>query len=136
MGSQILRTISGVIVALFAVLSVFFLIRGHDAPGGGFVGGLLLAAGLAVRLLSHGPRAARRALRVDPRTLTGLGLGLVTIAAWIGPVVGRAVLEPVEAGEIPGVGTAGTVLLFDLGVYLLVAGAATTFILTIAEEEP
>jgi multicomponent Na+:H+ antiporter subunit B len=132
----ILRAASRLVTGLLALLSVFMLLRGHDDPGGGFIGGLLLAAGVAVRSLSHGPAAARALLRVDPRTLVGIGVLLAVAAALAGPVVGAPLLAPLWVATVPGVGHVGTVLLFDVGVYLAVAGTGLTILLVLAEESP
>lgn len=136
MRSLVLQTTSGFLLGLLSVLSVFMLLRGHDAPGGGFVGGLLLAAGFALRSLSHGPAAARRALPAHPRTFVGAGLLVAVVAACAGMIAGQPLLAPLWAGRVPGLGSVGTVVLFDLGVYLVVAGTALTILLTLAEEDP
>jgi multicomponent Na+:H+ antiporter subunit A len=123
-----------ILVGLLAMLSVYALLRGHDAPGGGFAGGLLLAATLAVPLLSHGPTEARRTLRVDPRSLVGAGLATTITVALIGFVTGGSLLAPWSGPELPTLGHVGTVLLFDIGVYLIVAGTALSIMLAVAED--
>jgi multicomponent Na+:H+ antiporter subunit B len=135
MESFILRAASRFLTGLLALLSIFMLLRGHDAPGGGFVGGLLLAAAVAVRSLSHGARSARATLRIDPRTLVGVGLLVATAAGCISLAFGAPLLSPLWLGALPGVGHLGTVVLFDLGVYLVVAGTALTILLTLAEDD-
>lgn len=134
MDSMILRTASAFLVGLLAVLSVFMLVRGHDAPGGGFVGGLLLAAAVAIRQLSHGVDQARSLLGVDPRALIGIGLALVAISAGLGLVIAGPLLAPLEIGHLPPLGKIGTVFLFDLGVYVAVAGTAMTILLAVDPE--
>lgn len=129
-----LRPTRGILVGMLALLSIFTLLRGHHEPGGGFAGGLLFAATLAVPLLSHGAREARKTLRVDPRALVGLGLVLVAIAACAGLVRGEPLLAPWWGPEVPGIGRLGTVFLFDLGVYFTVAGTALSIILNLVEE--
>ena len=136
MASSLLRlsTTRGLLVGLLATLSVFTLLRGHHAPGGGFAGGLLLAATLAVPLLSHGAAAARRTLRINPRTLVAVGLAAIAVAACAGLVVGGPLLGPLWGPELPSIGRLGTVFLFDVGVYLAVAGTALGIILALVEE--
>jgi multicomponent Na+:H+ antiporter subunit B len=133
--SLILRTAARLLLVLLLVSSIFILIRGHNDPGGGFIGGLLAAGGVAIYQLACGVRRARRLLRVDPRMLAGIGL-LVAIAG------GAAALfdgQPLLTGlwlerVVPGVGKLGTPLLFDIGVFLLVAGSALTILFTLDEE--
>ena len=73
--SLILRTTTRLLLPLLVMFSLFILLRGHNEPGGGFIGGLLAAGGLCLYLLAHGADATRRLLRVDPRTLIGIGAG-------------------------------------------------------------
>jgi multicomponent Na+:H+ antiporter subunit B len=56
------------------LFSLFLLFRGHNEPGGGFVGGLVAATAFALYAIAYGIVRARQALRVDPRTLIGIGL--------------------------------------------------------------
>lgn len=135
MQSLILRTSSAFLVGLLAVLSVFLLLRGHDHPGGGFVGGLLLAAAVAIRLLSHGLADAQAMLRIHPRTLVGIGLVIITTATCLGLVAGGPLLWPLTVAYVPVIGEVGTVLLFDLGVYVVVAGTTLTILFTLDREE-
>lgn len=133
--SLILRTAARLLLVLMLVLAIYVLLRGHNEPGGGFIGGLLAAGGVAIYQLACGVARARRLLRIDPRALTGCGL-LVALAAGVaGWLDGRAFLTGLwMAGEVPGVGKLGTPLLFDLGVFLLVIGAALTILFTLDEE--
>ena len=64
--SLILRTATRLLMPLLLLFSLFELLRGHNEPGGGFVGGLLAAGSLCLYLLAHGPEATRRVLRIDP----------------------------------------------------------------------
>ncbi len=137
--SLILRTTTRVLMPLLLLFSFFELLRGHNEPGGGFVGGLLAAGGICLYMLAHGVDGARRVLRVDPRTLIGAGL-LLALAAGLVPVFrGDPFLTGVWAeGKVPGIGKVSTVLLFDIGVYLVVAGTTLLMVLSLAagdEEE-
>ena len=134
MNSLILRTTAPLLLILLALYSVFVLWRGHYEPGGGFVGGLLLAGGVALYALSSDPRNARKLLRALPRTLIGVGLLIGVVAAVAGIAIGEAVFYPIWAGYLPGVGALGTVPLFGVSVYLVVAGTASEILLTLAEE--
>lgn len=136
MTSSILQlgTTRGVLVGVLALLSVFTLLRGHHAPGGGFAGGLLLAATLAIPLLSHGVAAARRTLRIHPRSLVAVGLVVIAVAACIGLARDGTLLGPWWGPVLPGLGRIGTVSLFDTGVYLVVAGTTLAIIFSLVEE--
>jgi multicomponent Na+:H+ antiporter subunit B len=138
MNSLILRTIAVWLLPVLVLASLFLFLRGHDAPGGGFSGGLIAAAGYVLLALACGPAAACRALPVAPQRLLGGGLTLVAISA----------LAPVVIGEPPltGLWTAmtigeqekihlGTPLLFDAGIYLVVIGAVAIFMIALTRKE-
>ncbi len=134
MGPLLLRTTASLLVGLLAMLSIFALLRAHYAPGGGFAAGLILAGAVAVQLLAHGIDRARATLRVHPRTLVGIGLVTAAIAACLGPVAGRPLLAPLPGPHIPGVTALGSVMVFDIGVYLVVAGTAVAIMFALVED--
>lgn len=137
MNSLILRTATRFLLTLLLLFSVFLLLRGHNEPGGGFVGGLVAAAAFALYAIAYDATAARRALRFDPRSLIAVGLLVAIGSGLVGVVVG----EPFMTGqwgylELPGLPAVdiGTPLIFDIGVYLVVIGVTLTMILALAEE--
>ncbi|MBK9127587.1 MAG: Na+/H+ antiporter subunit B [Phycisphaerales bacterium] len=135
MTSVILRAACQFLAPLLALLSVFMLLRGHNEPGGGFIGGLLMATSIALYILASGAAEARRRLRVHPRSLVGAGLALAALSGVPALLAGQAPMTgwwlPVE---IPGLGKLSTVLLFDTGVYLVVWGAMLLGLMTLSEE--
>jgi len=134
--SLILRTGSRLLLALLLVFSVFELLRGHNEPGGGFVGGLLAAAGFALYMLAFDAAAARRLLRVSPLTVIGGGLLVAAAAGSAAFYAGRPFLTGLwYPHPVPGIGKISTVLLFDIGVYLVVAGTTLLIVFTLAEED-
>jgi multicomponent Na+:H+ antiporter subunit B len=135
--SLVLVTTSRILLPLMALVSVFMLLRGHNEPGGGFIGGMLMAIALALHVLTQGARSLPDVLRIRPRTLVGLGLLLAALSGCIAFLAG----QPFLAGQwlavpIPGIGKAGSVLLFDIGVYLVVLGATMMILVALSEEEP
>lgn len=107
------------------VVSVFLLFVGHNAPGGGFAGGLLAGLALVARYLAGGRYELGEAAPVDAGRLLGTGLLLAAGTAAGSLAFGGAPLESAwfEA-EVPVLGTLsiGTSTLFDIGVYLVVVG--------------
>lgn len=107
------------------VVSVFLLFVGHNAPGGGFAGGLLAGLALVARYLAGGRYELGEAAPVDAGRLLGTGLllaaGTATASLFFGGV-------PLQSAwfetDVPVLGTLsiGTSTLFDLGVYLVVVG--------------
>lgn len=107
------------------VFSVYLLAAGHNQPGGGFIGGLVAGAALAVQYVAGGIDDVRARMRLRPWTVLGAGLILAAATAAIPLLIGGAVLE----GDyleltLPLLGTAKitSALAFDTGVYLVVAG--------------
>jgi len=135
MKSLILQTASRYLMVLLVIFSVFILLRGHNEPGGGFVGGLLIAGAFALYALAYEAKAARHLLRFDPRTIIGIGLATAVGSGLAAVLYG----QPFLAGQwlpysIPFLGKLGTVFLFDLGVYLVVLGTTLLVLLTLQEE--
>ena len=135
MKSLILRTASRYLLVLLVLFSVFILFRGHNEPGGGFVGGLLIAGAFALYALAYEAETARRLLRFDPRTIIGVGLvtaaGSGLAAVWHGQPFLTGLWLPYP---IPFLGKLGTVFFFDLGVYLVVLGTTLLILFTLEEE--
>ena len=137
MDSPILRSGTRFLVPLMLLFSLFLLVRGHNEPGGGFVGGLVAATAIALVLLSEGLAEARRLLRVDPLALVAAGL-LVALASGVPPLLRG---WPYMTGlwlkvPLPVVGKVGLPVVFDVGVYLVVLGIVLAILFALAEEEP
>src|SRR6476661_79877 len=92
MTSLILRTATRVLMPLLLLYGLFLLLRGHNAPGGGFAGGLVVAAAYALHSFAFGVNAARRALLVDPSRLIGTGLLLALGSGLLPLAINRAFL--------------------------------------------
>lgn len=138
MQSLILRTAGHFLLPLLLLFSLFLLFRGHNEPGGGFIAGLVAAAAVVLYLFSMDIASARRVLRVDPRSLLGSGMLLAVLSGVPGVFRG----QPFFTAQwwevtVPGLGMVklSSVLLFDIGVYLVVVGAVLTIMLTLAEAE-
>lgn len=134
--SLILRTSARILLVLLLLFSLFEFLRGHNEPGGGFIGGLLAAAAISLYALAYGVDAARSLLRVHPLRVAGAGL-LVAAAAGVAALAGG---ESFLTGlwypdPIPGIGKISTVLAFDVGVYLVVLGTTLAIVLTLAQKE-
>jgi multisubunit Na+/H+ antiporter MnhB subunit len=120
---------------LLLLFALFLLFRGHNEPGGGFVGGLVVAVALILYAISYGVSRARRALLVDPFRLLGVGL-LVALGSGIPPALrGRPFLTSMwttVGGDRLAVDL-GTPLMFDVGVFFVVIGVVLTIVFTLAD---
>lgn len=136
--SLILMTATRYLVPIILMLSVFILLRGHNEPGGGFVGGLLAASAFALYVFAFGIKEAQRLLGVHPLALIGTGLFISLGSALIAPIFFG---EPLMTGkwidnfELPGIGKLGTPLFFDIGVMLVVVGVTLLIIFALAGED-
>lgn len=137
MNTLIFRTIAPFIAVLMLVFSVFVLLRGHNEPGGGFIGGLIAASAFAILGLALGVNAVRRTLRADPLTIAGIGLALSALTGFLPLFTATPFLTGIWISVPLGVGTVdlSTVMLFDLGVYLVVTGTITAIALALEERE-
>jgi multicomponent Na+:H+ antiporter subunit B len=133
--SSILRTATRVLMPILLLFAVFLLLRGHNQPGGGFVGGLVVASSFVLYAIAFGVEAARRALLVTPATLLGVGLLVALTSALPGVVLGQPFMTAqwVELAVGPKGLAVGTPLVFDVGVFLAVIGVVLTIVFTLAE---
>lgn len=130
-----LRVISRPVTVLLVGISLIVLLRGHNEPGGGFIGGLLAACGFLVHALSFGPREALALIRCRPMRLIGSGLLLAVASGIVALVRGQPFLTGQWWGQLLNLGKAGTVLLFDAGVYLVVLGCTLLFVVRMLEPD-
>ncbi len=137
MNSLILKTAMPLVVSLTLVFSVFVLFRGHNEPGGGFIGGLIAASAIALYAITEGPAAARRALRVHPLALAGAGL----VIAGLSGLPSLFFEQPFLTGKWyipemdPDMKFIATPVVFDIGVWLVVVGTITALALGLEEAE-
>lgn len=124
-------------VVLLLVFSAYMLLRGHNAPGGGFIGGLIAATGFVVYAIACGTKDARTALRFEPETIAGAGLGIALLAGVAAVLWGDAFFTgqwlfigaTADSKGLP----LSTVLVFDIGVYLVVLGAVLSIVFALEE---
>jgi multicomponent Na+:H+ antiporter subunit B len=137
MSTLIFRTVAPYLAALMMLFSVFVLLRGHNEPGGGFIGGLIAASALAIYGIANGVEAVRKAIYVHPNALAGFGLLLSTASGLVAVIFGEPLLRGIwYLPEVQGVKLPiSTVTLFDIGVYLVVVGSISSIALTLEETD-
>ena len=120
---------------LLLLFAVFLLLRGHNEPGGGFIGGLVVSAAFVLYSIDSGIAAGRRALLVLPSTLLGVGLLVALMSGIPGLFLQRPFMTGVwtSVGVPPAVFDLGTPLLFDVGVFLVVIGVVLTIVFTLTD---
>jgi multisubunit Na+/H+ antiporter MnhB subunit len=120
-----LEQASRVIFHAVIVGSVYLLFAGHNQPGGGFVGGLVAGAAIALRYLTGGIAEVRAISRFRPWTILGAGVTLAVATAIAPMFTGQPVMSSMATSVHPpllGHIYASTTLVFDVGVYLAVVG--------------
>jgi multisubunit Na+/H+ antiporter MnhB subunit len=118
--------------------ALWVLLRGHNEPGGGFIGGVVAVTATAAWATVFGVQAARRRLPLGPTPLAAVGLALALASGLPALMLGRPYLThlwttvPLGLTDLK----VSTVLLFDLGVFCVVWGALAGFVLALLPERP
>lgn len=136
MNTVIFRTIAPVITVVMLAFSVFVTLRGHNEPGGGFIGGLIAASAIAIYGIAAGPEAVRRALKADPLAFAGFGVALAGLSGFVSLLyrvpylTGIWTFFDLGEGEI----SLSTPMFFDIGVYFVVFGTLSAVALALEDE--
>ncbi len=134
--SVVLEVTVRLVFHLALVLSVYLTFRGHNAPGGGFAGGLVAGSAFVLRYLAGGRPEEARTSRLTATALIGTGL-LVSVAMALAGLIGGDLLESgIAQPDLPLIGSVKLVssTAFDVGVYLLVIGVVLSMIANLGSE--
>lgn len=137
MNTVILRTMAPWLVGIMMVFALSICLRGHNEPGGGFIGGLIAAAAMAVLGISAGAPAVRQALRLDPLAIAGSGVLLAAASGLVSAFNAAPYLTafPVTLAIGQFELAVMTPAIFDIGVFLAVFGSITGVLLGLEEPE-
>jgi len=134
--SLILSTATRILLPVLLLFSVFILLRGHQEPGGGFVGGLVAASAFALYTISNGIARARRIFPLNPNVFIIIGLATSLLSGLLALFVGKPAFTGLWSSyELPVIGPLSTPFMFDIGVYFVVIGVATSIIFTLKLKE-
>ena len=134
--SYIFKTIVRYSFFVINVFAIYLLLRGHNLPGGGFIGGLASAISFLLLSLAIGIEDLHRVMRVDPVRVAGAGLGLATATSALPLMVSQPFLEHFNFHfTVPLLGElhVGTPLVFDIGVFFVVVGVTCKIIFVLAK---
>lgn len=138
MNSIILQLASKYIRWILVIFSVIVLFRGHNAPGGGFIGGLLAGLSLAYKGFAYTPELLQKEMKIKPEGFMALGLLFVFGSIWPGLWLKTTLMEGVWF-TIPFPFTEGyklgTPFIFDIGVYFIVIGVSILFLFSLSNEK-
>ena len=131
-----MRLLDRVLTPVLLILAFILLMVGHNSPGGGFIGGLVVAAAIQIQILSRGDKVIRRTL--GPWLQPTIGLGLLTAVT----AAVRGLLEGVffkgiwwEGHWGPITLELGTPMLFDVGVFLVVLAIVASYLLSLTDQD-
>ena len=130
-----LRLLDRILTPVLLLMALFFFLRGHNQPGGGFIAGLVAAAAFELQILSRGDDYVRNRIGQYLHPLTGIGLLMAVSAGLLGLMGGaffKGVWGHLEFGAVEI--ELGTPVLFDLGVFLVVVSVVTSFLLGLSRQ--
>jgi multisubunit Na+/H+ antiporter MnhB subunit len=131
MKSIILKTATRLLIGLMLVFAVYLFLRGHHESGGGFSAALLTGTAFSLFAITEGPDQVRKAIRIRPSAMAMTGLTLSAGAGLPALFAGKPFLTGMWLQTTTV--SAGTPLLFDLGVFLAVLGAILSMLLALEE---
>jgi multicomponent Na+:H+ antiporter subunit B len=140
MTSFLVQASARIVTPLLLVLSVLLLLRGHNEPGGGFIGGLVCGAAFVLWGIAFGMPASLKLLRIPPFQLIGWGLFTASASALPALFLGLPIFTGLwPSWSIPtgivGKIKPGTPLFFDIGIFMVVAGVVVLMVLAMGDDE-
>ena len=134
----ILRVVASVTFPFAALLTLYFLVSGHNNPGGGFIAGVLISSAVAFQFIAHGPEDVPKFLKLPYERIVALGFVIAVAAATVPLAAGYPFLTSFHATvDVPILGAKmefALAQLFDFGIFLLVAGGVVTAVLALARD--
>ncbi len=135
MKSVILQIATRYIKWLLLTFALIALLRGHNNPGGGFIGGLLVGLSAVFHGLAYyGTENYDKSLKIRPEFYIAIGLFLILLSTLPGLLLKQSFMAGVWTSiPIPLFGTLkiGTPFLFDIGVFMAVIGVTLMFFITL-----
>lgn len=132
----ILQTVTKVVVFIILTLAVYLFLAGHNNPGGGFIGGLVLASSFVLLFIAFDIETIQKGIPFDFKWIAALGAFLVVLSGLGSSFFGASFLTQTLAYlDLPLFGTTelATVIIFEAGVALAVVGVVVTIILSISK---
>lgn len=133
----ILRTVTHIVVFIILTFGVELFFSGHNNPGGGFIGGLVLSSAFVLLFLVYDIETVRKGIPFDFKKIAAFGVLLVVLSGIGSVLFGTSFLtQTFSYFDLPVFGETelATVVLFEAGVALTVVGVVVTIILSISED--
>lgn len=131
--SVILKSFCYFILQVTLLLSILFLLRGHNHPGGGFIGALIASSGIIFYIITY--KQLPKFLKNTHILLINIGLFLLIFSIFFPTTQSYPFLSGIWQTITFGTYSIklGTPLLFDMGIYLVILGSLSS-IITILEK--
>nr|WP_245301674.1 Na(+)/H(+) antiporter subunit B [Virgibacillus natechei] len=132
-----MQAVAKVVVFIILTLGIYLFFSGHNEPGGGFIGGLVLASALVLLFLSFDIESVKKGIPVDFKKVAALGT-LLAVGSGLGALFFDApfLTQAFSYFDLPILGETelATMMIFEAGVALAVVGVVGTIILSISED--
>lgn len=133
----ILKTVTKFVVFIILTMAVYLFFSGHNSPGGGFVGGLVLASAFVLLFLAFDVETIKKGIPFDFKLVAAFGV-LLAISTGLGSFFFDEpfLTQTFAYFNIPYFGETelATITIFEAGVALTVVGVIVTIILSISED--
>lgn len=134
----ILQTVTRMVVFIILTLGVYLFLSGHNNPGGGFIGGLVLASAIVLLYLAFDIETVHKGIPFDFKRVAAFGV-LIAVTSGLGSILfdSHFLTHTFSHFYLPVFGETelATVTIFEAGVALTVVGVVVTIILSISEDE-
>ena len=126
-----LRVLARPLLPLALLVSVYLFLRGHNAPGGGFIAGLVTGTAILLQYVAYGSDWARERLPWNYSTAIALGLLLATATGLASWAFGAPFLTSTFGyvhWPVVGEFELASAMVFDLGIYVVVVGVVMVIV--------
>jgi multisubunit Na+/H+ antiporter MnhB subunit len=135
--SLIVKTIARLVATFITIYGIYVVLYGHLSPGGGFAGGVIIAAGLILVLLAFGREDTMRLLSHSAvmRWESGGALAFLCLAV-LGFLAGAFLVNFLEPGQPFALDSAGTLPLLNMAIAAKVGAGLFGVFLALAVFRP
>lgn len=126
--SLIVRTVARLLFPFMLLFGIYIVIHGHLTPGGGFPGGVIIAASIVMLLLAYGyDRAQETVSALEAEVAESIG-GLILVGlGLVGVIISLTFLKEVlPLGAIGSLFSGGNLPILNIGVGIKVAAGFVT----------
>jgi len=134
MNSVILQLALRYVRFLLLAFAIITLLRGHNHPGGGFIGGLMAGLSLVMKGFAYNMDQLKDQMKFSSQGFIGTGLGLILLSSIPSLLAGKEFMTGLWISlplPLNGELKLGTPLLFDIGVFFAVIGVILMFLFSL-----